>query len=230
VSDARGVREPFLTFMKAAHAELEQANFAEVLKELTRYYKHPELTPEESQALVQLLDQVAGTVVYSRQHLLEPPYRVKPGESLQQIAAQYDVPWQLLAKINGIQAPDRLAPGEEIKVVRGPFHARVDLAAGEATLFLQDTYYAGRFALDDGPPTAELAGTYTVRGKSGPTRDTPGAALALELDDQVRLEGGGDPNAVAGPSPSPRTLRFGPRDIQDMVDILSVGSRVVIRR
>ena len=49
---------------------------------------------------------------------------------------QYNVPVQLLQKINGIENPDVLLPGSELKVLRGPFEAEVDLQAQQLTVFL----------------------------------------------------------------------------------------------
>lgn len=227
---ADGMSEQFHVLMRAAQDQLLKGNYAFVLQQLSAWREAPEWSPAEAQALTELSDQLAGTVIYSREHALEKPYRVRPGDTLQQIAAEYQVPWQLLAKINGIADPERLAPGQELKVLRGPFHARIDLGTQELTLSLQDIYYAGRFPLKADPRSQELAGTYTVQRKTGPTPNAPGAPLTLELEDQVRIEGGGDPNAVVGPVNSPRSLRLSRRDIEDVADILSVGSHVVIRR
>src|SRR5690606_21781627 len=61
-------------------------------------------------------------------------------------ATSYQVPSEMLAKINGIPPGSELVPGEEIKVLRGPFEAKVSRERGEMTLFL-GRYYAGRFAV-----------------------------------------------------------------------------------
>ena len=45
-----------------------------------------------------LLGQLAGTVIYSTEHQLEPARVVKPGETLETIAKEYNVPWQLLGE------------------------------------------------------------------------------------------------------------------------------------
>ncbi len=100
----------FAGTMDAARHELESGQLATALRQLSAWYDDPRLTPVEQQQLSQLLDQVAGTVVYSTQHLLEPPYEVQPNERLEDIAQRYNVPWQLLAKINGIEDPQTLRP------------------------------------------------------------------------------------------------------------------------
>ena len=77
--------------------------------QLSRWYDDPNLNPQEQQHLNELLDQLAGTVIYSTQNLMEPACEVQQGETLERIAQRYNVPWQLLAKINGIDDPHSLA-------------------------------------------------------------------------------------------------------------------------
>ena len=61
------------------------------------------------------LDPLAREVIYSKQHLLERPYRVGQEETLVAIAAKYEVPWQLLANINQVTDPMTLLPGTELR-------------------------------------------------------------------------------------------------------------------
>src|SRR4029078_1834893 len=102
------------------------------------------LSPTDTQKVETLLSQLAGTVIYSTEHQLEPARVVKPGETLDTISKEYNVPSQLLAKINGIQPTGPLQPGQQLKVVRGPFAAVVDLSRNELTLTI-DERYAGKF-------------------------------------------------------------------------------------
>src|SRR5687767_6098258 len=111
-----------------------------------------------------MLDRLAGTVIYShRHHLLEKPYQVKPGQSLQQIAEEHQVPWQLLAKVNGLTDPAAIRPGDSLKVVRGPFDAVVDARNYRLTLFLQGRY-AGRFPIGMGRDAPAGEGDFEVQG------------------------------------------------------------------
>ena len=88
-----------------AHDKLGAGRYAEALAVLSAWYDDPTLGIEESQRLEELLGQLAGTVIYSQGDLLLPPHIVAPGETLPAIAATLAVPWQLLAKINGVDAP-----------------------------------------------------------------------------------------------------------------------------
>jgi LysM repeat protein len=228
------IRAPFKAFIEAARAELEQGHLTEVLEELSKWYNEPRLTEAESRQLVELLDQVAGTVVYSREHLLEAPYEVRPGDTLAQIARNYDVPPELLAKINGIRDPDGLRPGQPIKVVRGPFHAVIHVDTGELTLMLQGRYYAGRFRVELGGKT-DLVGEYEVLQKT-PPKGSSANDLAIVLDKNIAIRAASAAaSAAADPAASGRAdprglIQVDPRQIEDVYDILSVGSRVLIRR
>lgn len=67
-------------------------------------------------------------------------YMVKSGDVLQIIGRRHKVPYELLMQINNIRRPENLAAGRAIKVVNGPFHAKVDRSTFTLDLYLQDTY------------------------------------------------------------------------------------------
>jgi hypothetical protein len=233
--------------MQDAEKRLNKGELAEVHLALSRLYGNPDLTAGEAQQLTELLDQLAGTVIYSRRHLLEAPCTVKPSDSLQSIAQSYNVPWQLLAKINGIRDPERLAPGTQLKVLRGPFEGVVSLDRFELTLVLGGRY-AGRFPIGIGSDNPQLEGSYTVRKKltqpayQGPVRayaggdpENPLGNFFIELADRVAIHGTNDIKNLRHAG-APGTICLGPRDIQDLFDILSAGpeaavaSRVTVQR
>jgi len=53
-------------------------------------------------------------------------YVVKAGQTLAKIAKQWNIPYELLLRVNRIADPRRLQIGQTIKVVKGPFHVWVD--------------------------------------------------------------------------------------------------------
>jgi len=235
VRPANEIGEQFILCMQVAAQLLQQGQWTEVLAQLSMYYRHPELTQAESEKLTELLDRLAGSVIYSREHRLEPPYRVRPGDNLVQIARQYQVSWELLAKINGIPDPYRLEGVEVLKVLRGPFHALVDLTRREITLMLEfrdskgqiHPLYAGRFPIRAISGVSELEGQYEVLRKApGPRAQQPGP-LALELTQQVILHGPADAQVLPK---SHASLELPETDMEDVYDILTIGSRVLIRK
>ncbi|NUQ65772.1 MAG: LysM peptidoglycan-binding domain-containing protein [Pirellulales bacterium] len=236
------IRKEFTAFMETAQAKLDQGQFDEVHRVLTSWYGDPRLTAAESSQLTELLDQIAGSVIYSRSpNEFAQAYTVKPGDTLQTIAQTCDVPWQLLAKINGIADPQNLQPGQQLKILPGRFDAVIDLGRMEMTLMLQG-HYAGRFPIGIGQDRQDLEGIYQVRDKVvNPTYDgrdgvvdaddprNPLGERWIGLGDKVGIHGTNDPQNV-GQTRSNGSVCLKARDIDDVYDILSVGSRVVIRR
>ena len=211
----------------------------DALATLSIFYNTPTLSGEQRSELLSRLDPLAREVIYSTRHLLEQPHRVGQNETLMDIAAKYEVPWQLLANINQIKDPVTILPGEELKVVRGPFRAEVNLTNKELTLFLGDLY-AGRFPIAVGNDPAPKAGTYMIQDKqtaktyynhSGSpvppgSPENPYGNAWLDLGSQICIHG--------SPSTSSPTdkgcISLAADFADDLYGILSQGSSVTIRR
>lgn len=67
-------------------------------------------------------------------------YEVKPGEQLINIGNQFKVPYEILMEINNIPRAEDLQAGQTIKVINGPFHARVYRSTLTMDLYLQNTF------------------------------------------------------------------------------------------
>jgi LysM repeat protein len=235
----------------AIQAALERGELARAHLLLSQWYEDPSLTPTESQQVETLLSQLAGTVVYSTDHQLEPAHVVQPGETLETIAGKYNVPWQLLAKINGIPAANQVRPGQTLKVIRGPFSAVVELNRQQLTLMLNGRY-AGKFPINVLPGATLPEGEWVVQEKpASPTQqNSPYAAPSSAVARSLRLRNanatdanpgvpvmiGSSPALGVGGMPSAQTaaspyqVHVAPSDAEELADILSVGSRVEIRR
>ena len=119
---------------------------------------------------------MAAKVIYSREHLLESPYLVQAGDTLDTISDRYQVPALLLARINGIRNPQNLPPGKELKVLKGPFSAQISTDRSEMTLMLADRY-AGRFSVVLNSDLSRATGIWKVREK-GPSTAAAGSVRA----------------------------------------------------
>jgi LysM repeat protein len=67
-------------------------------------------------------------------------YKVQSGDRLIDIGSEFSIPYEILMQINRISSPSALRAGEAIKVVKGPFHARVHLATFTLDLYMQDVF------------------------------------------------------------------------------------------
>lgn len=220
---------------------VESDKFVEALRMLTLYYDRPDLTPMQQVQVSEWIDLLAKKVVYSTEHFLEAPYRVRRGDTLESIATQYQVSPTLLFNINSdqIRQPDVLTPGTQLKVVRGPFRAEVNLQRQKLTLFIGDLY-AGRFDISVGSDPAPVPGSHTVLDKQqGAAYYPQGSGVVpvghpenpygrhwLGLSQSLSIHGvARSPNVPADKG----CISLSPLDAQDVFGILAKGSRVVIR-
>jgi len=226
----------------AVEAALDRGELSQALLLLSDWYDDPSLSSSELQEVNGLLRQLAGSVIYSTEHRLEPPYMVQAGEQLADIAQKYQVPWQLLAKINGISPGDQLQPGQQLKVVRGPFSALIDLGRRKLTLML-DRRYAGQFSIDVDPSSTVEAGHWAVNQKlltpgnvgsvgspAGGTTEERSLMLSRADGSTSQLAILRGSNGATPAEPAGRVLSLSPQEVGDVYDILSLGSQVVIRR
>jgi len=225
-----------------AHDKLAAGRYAEALAVLSSWHDDPSLGLEESQRLEELLGQLAGTVIYSQQDLLLPPHVVQQGETLLSIAAPLAVPWQLLAKINGVDDPRRLVPGESLKLVRGPFDAVVSVSRRRLSLQVGGNY-AGSFPVVVGRQVRERIGSAlpVVAVQQGDaTAEQPGPATqvawaqpgprSIGLAEGLVIGGVADPATVTEDTVPGTSLIVADRDLAEIADILGQGSRVVVRQ
>ena len=225
----------------AAQALLIENRLDPALLIMSRWYDDPRVSEQEQQQLLPLLNQLAGTVIYSQEHLLLPAYEVQPGDTLDRVAQHYRVPWQLLAKINGVADPNQLQPGSKLKVVQGPFDASVNMRTRHLTMMLGGRF-AGRFPIGIGADQSAPEGEFAVKNKTpnptyyGPDRvidaNDPANPLGkywIGLDDHFGIHGTNDPASI-GQADSRGCIRLAPRDIEDVYDMMTSESRVHIVR
>ena len=90
-------------------------------------------------------------------------YQVKPGDRLETIGRQYQVPYEIIMRINNIPSPEALRADKRIKVPKGPFHVKVYKDNFTMDLFLQKTYVKS-YPVGLGKPGHETpSGRWVVR-------------------------------------------------------------------
>lgn len=232
----------YQTDCATAQALLQKGQLDAALLLMSRWYADSTLNEQDQAALLGLLNQLAGTVIYSRENWLAEPYEIQPGDTLDRIAARYNVPPQLMAKINGIADPAHLQPGVKLKVVPGPFDAVVDMKNRFLILRLQGRF-AGRFPIAVGAEHNAADREYQVKAKTpNPPYYAPDSAVLgpedprnplgkywIDLGDKVAIHGTNDPTSLNRDDPR-GCIRMHPRDIEDVYDMVTTDSRVIIRR
>ena len=110
-------------------------------------------------------------------------YKVKGGDLLSKIGKKFKVPWEILLEINNISAPESLRAGETIKVINGPFHAKIYRSTFTMDVYLQKTFVRS-FIVGLGKPGRETpTGLWVVQvgGKmEKPTWTDPDTQITYE--------------------------------------------------
>jgi lipoprotein-anchoring transpeptidase ErfK/SrfK len=225
----------------AAQQQIQAGHLREALLALSVYYRSTDISAAQHQQLLPILDYLAGEVIYSQKHYMEPVYAVGLNETIATIAHDHRIPVPLLLNINGIASDATVVPGTEIKVVRGPFRAQVSLQKNELTLFVGHLY-AGRFSIDVANGQSTPVGTYTILDKQldrifstqggtiipGGHGSNPFGHHWMDLGGNISIHGSATNAQV--PAAGTGSIGMDPVDARDVFSILSAGSQVTIQR
>lgn len=200
------------------------------------YWKQPELRP----VLERRIMSTAGEIFSDPHRHFGAPYLVEPGDTLESIGQRYQIPWQYLAQLNRIR-PSELQAGQELKVMRGPFSAIVDLSRFELTIHAHG-YFVHRYQIGTGAGDKTPIGEFTVQEKiENPTwydpdggrvdKDDPLNPLGeywIGLGDHIGIHGTIDPQSI-GTARSRGCVHMRDDDIAEVFALLGRGSTVRIR-
>ena len=125
------------------------------------------MSAEQRQLVKEQLSQLADRWLFSRtifpQDKLCGSLQVKRGSLLSTIGKQFNVPYEILMEINNIPYAESLQAGQTVKVINGPFHARIYRPTFMMDLYLQNTFVRS-FPVGLGQPGMETpTGLWRVR-------------------------------------------------------------------
>lgn len=127
-----------------------------------------EMTPEYRASVKTKLAELAEQWLFSKTvfpgDTVTEMYTVRPGEVLENIGRKFNVPYELLMRINDIRRPELLQAGQKIKVIKGPFHVKVGRAAFTMDLYLGSQMYIKSYKVGLGTKESETpAGRWRVK-------------------------------------------------------------------
>lgn len=221
-------------------AMVEKDQLTDALRLLTRFYGDSKLTGPQHQRLNVWLDALASKVIFSAEHRLADLYVADGLETLEQLGTKLQVPAMLIYNVNSqvLPNPNVAAAGVQLKVVPGPFHAKIKLNERMMTLFLGDLY-AGRFPVRIGISGQPRPGTFGVMMKSaqGQTwRDSNGTfyepssplngygAFFIGIEGELCIHAANDDKQDGHYG----CFGLSPKDAEDVFNILSESSKVTI--
>jgi lipoprotein-anchoring transpeptidase ErfK/SrfK len=185
-----------------AQTKLDNGKFLEARGELNDALQSGSLSDSQVTNVKAMLSQIGQTVVFGPRRFPDDEfggvYVVQPGDSLAKIALQHDISWEMLGRINNIDAR-HLRAGATIKLVEGPFFAVVSKKKFEMDLYLGGlpgeksamfvTSYSVGLGRDDSTPL----GTWMVephRKLKHPTYYSPRGEGVIAADDPKNPLGG----------------------------------------
>jgi lipoprotein-anchoring transpeptidase ErfK/SrfK len=102
------------------------------------------MSPQQRSSVKNQLSELSNQWLFSRTVLPDDPlcesYQVRSGDLLTAIGDKYKVPYEILMTINRINRPEALQAGLPIKVIKGPFHAKVYRSTFTMDVYLQNTF------------------------------------------------------------------------------------------
>jgi len=140
------------------------------------------------------LTRIGTETIFSQRVFPDDPltfrYIIQPGDTLGKIAKAHYISDDLLADVNGIRNKHLIRAGQTIKVIRGPFHATVEVSEHTLGLYLDKTFvrqYRVGLGQDNGTPT----GVWEVGTKLiNPTYYPPRGGRIIPPDDPENPLGG----------------------------------------
>jgi len=202
------------------------------------------------------LERLAQVLLFSRAVIPEDPltgtHVVGGGDSINAIARKCKVSEDLLVSINHLAEPSRLAVGQRIKVIYGPFHAVISKSAHRMDVFLDDACVR-RFRVGLGTNGGTPLGVWVVQNKlRNPEWTDPATGRRYLADDPDNpigerwiglrgidgeslgrvgfgIHGTIDPESI-GENMSMGCIRMLPEDVAFVYDLLVEGqSQIVIQ-
>ena len=192
-------------------------------------------------AIQERIEKTANTIYFDPRLHFVGPYVVKPSDQIVQIAKRYNVPWQYLAKLNRIDDPKKLRPGQKLKVMQGPFSAIVEADSFLLTVHAYG-YFVRAYPIGIGKDSTTPLGKLVVLRKvvkpqytdphgrviDGEDPQNPLGPRWLDLGNSYGIHGTIDPASI-GKAESRGCIRMRNDDVLEVYDMLGVGSEVSIR-
>lgn len=237
-SDSTATGSAPLMDRKLINDLVEANDFVSAQRELSRWYWKK---PASRGQIRKQLDDLAQSLYFSPQPPYQEPYVVQPGDQLRVIAQRYKLSWEYISKLNLVDAR-KIRMGQKLKVVDGPFAAIVSLSSYELIVHLNGSFVRS-YRVGVGKEGTTPLGTFTVKNKLvdptyyGPdglvmAHDDPQNPLGerwIDIGDGFGIHGTIEPDSI-GKNASRGCIRMLSKDVEEVYDLLVIGSQVKIQK
>lgn len=208
-------------------------------------------SPAQRAAIVKRLEDISGRTILGPRVVAGDQevesYPIQSGDVLANIGRRFKIPYPLIKRLNNMPS-DAIRAGQKLKVVKGPFRARVVKSTFTLELWLRGTLvktYPVAIGTEDSTP----AGTFEVTEKlEGPTfyppesmrgkrsviqgghRDNPLGSRWIRFGEKslgLGIHGTNEPQSI-GKQVSLGCVRMLNGDVEFIYDCLIVGSQVEV--
>jgi lipoprotein-anchoring transpeptidase ErfK/SrfK len=188
--------------ISSAQSDMDNGRLLSARSQLNDALQSGELSGAETTTVKTMMSQINQTLIFGRQRFADDPYGgtyvVQPGDSLARIAMAHDCTWEMIGRINGIDAK-HLRSGATIKIVEGPFFAVVDKHKFTMDLYLgglpgeKSCVYVTTYMVGLGKDNSTPVGTWMIEPHhklKHPTYYSPRGEGVFAADDPKNPLGG----------------------------------------
>jgi LysM repeat protein len=200
------------------------------------------LPDEQRRELRKKLDELSADLIFNPEKNARASYYVvKPGDTLSVIGQKYQVPWELLQRLNCLEGTS-IRIDQRLKVVRGPFDVVVEKSKFKLSVYL-DNKYVKSYDVGLGKEDSTPVGSFKVTSKlKKPDWYRPGKVLKYGDPENALgtrwigfmkgygVHGTWEPETVGSQS-SEGCIRMLNKDVEELFDMLMRGkSKITIKK
>lgn len=200
------------------------------------------LPDEQRRELRKKLDELSARLIFNPEKNPRASYYiVKPGDTLSVIGQKYQVPWELLQRLNRLEGTS-IRIDQRLKVVRGPFDAVVEKSKLKLSVYLGNKYVKS-YDVGLGKEDSTPVGSFKVISKlKKPDWYRPGKVLKYGDPENALgtrwigfmkgygVHGTWEPETV-GCQSSEGCVRMLNKDVEELFDMLIRGkSKITIKK
>ena len=195
-------------------------------------------SPEEEKEIKNTLTSLNEELIFSKRPSRDSVvYVVKKGDNLSKIGQGYDIPHELIKRINDIKG-DLIYPDQRLKVIKGPFDAVIELQKFRLTVYLRGNFVK-EYAIGIGKAGISPIGKFKVKNKlRNPAWTKPGEQMAADdpqnplgerwigIEGDYGIHGTIEPESI-GKAVSEGCIRMYEADVEEFFDLIVVGKSTV---